>query len=406
MAMGQLKQRPHLRQDPGYRFRPLLSANPANWQLRTPGSAVAIHGRRRCKKNSHFLFRARSLQDRHNVDNLGASCGPQTGNPRDGAANHRNSAFIAGGIAACGAVTATHPFETVKIRFVPALLALSPSWRCRRELKDKVHQPHQYRGPLQGVSVIVRNEGVRGIYRGIGCAYVYQVLLNGCRLGFYEPMRHGLASLIYNDGSKQSLGINMFCGAGSGIMGAAAGSPFFLVKTRLQSFSPFLPVGTQHKYRNAWNGLSSIYHNEGVRGLYRGVGAAMIRTGFGSSVQLPTYFFAKRRLVRHLGMEEGLPLHLASSTVSGFVVCCVMHPPDTIMSRLYNQNGNLYKGVFDCLSKTVRTEGLFAIYKGFLPHLARILPHTILTLTLAEQTNKLIRKLEDRILPTAALQNP
>jgi hypothetical protein len=28
----------------------------------------------------------------------------------------KNRAFIAGGIAACGAVTATHPFETVKIR--------------------------------------------------------------------------------------------------------------------------------------------------------------------------------------------------------------------------------------------------------------------------------------------------
>ncbi|KAI1484511.1 hypothetical protein F5X96DRAFT_675557 [Biscogniauxia mediterranea] len=59
------------------------------------------------------------------------------------------------------------------------------------------------------------------------------------------------------------------------------------------------------------------------------------------------------------------------------------------MSRLYNQNGNLYKGVFDCLGKTIRTEGFLAIYKGFLPHLARILPHTILTLSLAEQTNKL-----------------
>lgn len=69
------------------------------------------------------------------------------------------------------------------------------------------------------------------------------------------------------------------------------------------------------------------------------------------------------------------------------------------MSRLYNQNGNLYKGVFDCLAKTVRTEGFFAIYKGFMPHLARILPHTILTLSLAEQTNKLIRKLEAVILP-------
>ena len=26
--------------------------------------------------------------------------------------------FIAGGIAACGAVTATHPFETIKIRYL------------------------------------------------------------------------------------------------------------------------------------------------------------------------------------------------------------------------------------------------------------------------------------------------
>jgi solute carrier family 25, member 34/35 len=195
------------------------------------------------------------------------------------------------------------------------------------ELQDKGHQPRHYRGPLHGVSVIIRNEGLGGIYRGLGSAYIYQVLLNGCRLGFYEPMRAGLATLIFKDGQVQNLGINMFCGASSGIIGAAAGSPFFLVKTRLQSYSPFLPVGTQHQYRNAFNGLSQIYKGEGVRGLYRGVGAAMIRTGFGSSVQLPTYFFAKRRLVRHLGMEEGPALHLASSAVSGFVVCCVMHPP-------------------------------------------------------------------------------
>lgn len=74
---------------------------------------------------------------------------------------------------------------------------------------------------------------------------------------------------------------------------------------------------------------------------------------------------------------------------------------DTVMSRLYNQHGNLYNGVLDCLAKTVRTEGFFAIYKGFLPHLARILPHTILTLSLAEQTNKLVRKVEGLILPIA-----
>ena len=55
----------------------------------------------------------------------------------------------------------------------------------------------------------------------------------------------------------------------------------------------------------------------------------MVRTGFGSSVQLPTYFFAKRRLVRHLGFEDGPALHLTSSAASGVAVCIVMHPPGT-----------------------------------------------------------------------------
>lgn len=294
-------------------------------------------------------------------------------------------AFLAGGIAACGAVTVTHSFETVKIRL-----------QLQGELQSDAVK--KYRGVFHGVKVILQNEGPKGLFRGIGCAYVYQVLLNGSRLGFYEPIRSGLTSALYGDASVQSLGINVFSGASSGILGAAAGSPFFLVKTRLQSYSPFLPVGTQHKYKNAWDGLRQIHHNEGIKGLYRGVGAAMVRTGFGSSVQLPTYFFAKRRLVRHLGMEEGPALHFASSTASGFVVCCVMHPPDTIMSRMYNQTGNLYKGVWDCLYKTISTEGIFAIYKGYFAHLARILPHTILTLSLAEQTNKFVRGLEDRFL--------
>ena len=153
------------------------------------------------------------------------------------------------------------------------------------------------------------------------------MVLNGCRLGFYEPLRKGVTTAIFNDGNVQSLSLNIFSGASSGVLGAAAGSPFFLVKTRLQSYSPFLPVGTQHGYKNSVDGLRKIGRSEGIKGLYRGVGAAMIRTGFGSSVQLPTYFFAKRRLVKHLEMQEGLALHLASSTASGFVVCCVMHPP-------------------------------------------------------------------------------
>lgn len=186
-------------------------------------------------------------------------------------------AFIAGGLAACGAVTATHPFETVKIRL-----------QLQGELQAKDVAVKKYKGVLHGVRVIAQNEGLKGLYRGIGCAYIYQILLNGCRLGFYEPIRSAGTKLVFHDPNVQSLGVNIFAGAASGVLGAAAGSPFFLIKTRLQSYSPFLPVGTQHKYRNAFDGLKQIYSAEGVRGLYRGMGASMIRTGFGSSVQLPT----------------------------------------------------------------------------------------------------------------------
>ena len=70
------------------------------------------------------------------------------------------------------------------------------------------------------------------------------------------------------------------------------------------------------------------------------------------------------------------------------------------MSRMYNQTGKLYSSAFDCFLKTVKTEGVLAIYKGYFAHLARILPHTILTLTLAEQTNRLMRRVENRVLPT------
>jgi solute carrier family 25 protein 34/35 len=126
----------------------------------------------------------------------------------------------------------------------------------------------------------------------------------------------------------------------------------------------------------------------------------MVRTGFGSSVQLPTYFFAKRMLTTHAGLSDGAPLHLLSSAASGVVVCVVMHPPDTVMSRMYNQTGNLYASAWDCLYRTVKAEGPLAVYKGFFAHLARILPHTVLTLSLAEQTNKLMRRVEERVVPS------
>ncbi|KAG8768999.1 Mitochondrial oxaloacetate carrier protein [Ceratobasidium sp. 428] len=216
-----------------------------------------------------------------------------------------------------------------------------------------------------------RNEGVRGVQRGLGPAYVYQILLNGSRLGFYEPFRKLFNSAIGLKPQEQMFASSMAAGAAS----ACLGNPLFLIKARMQAYSPALPVGAQHYYRNSVAALAEIFRAEGLRGYLRGMDAAILRTCMGSSVQLPSYNWTKTMLVKNgVASPDSTWTFLASSTVSGACVCLVMQPADTALTRMYNQPtvmgpngrmvGTLYKNPIDCLWKTLKTEGALAWYKG------------------------------------------
>lgn len=61
-----------------------------------------------------------------------------------------------------------------------------------------------------------------------------QILLNGSRLGFYEPIRQGTMSILGRPSSEQLFPVAVFAGAMSGIIGASLGNPLFLVKARMQ----------------------------------------------------------------------------------------------------------------------------------------------------------------------------
>lgn len=298
------------------------------------------------------------------------------------------ASFTAGGMAACMAVTFTNPIELVKTRM---------------QLQGEMSAVSQniYKNPLQGIAVIFRNEGIRGCQKGLIAAYIYQVGLNGSRLGFYEPIRNLLNNTFYPDHEShkvQSVPINVIAGASSGVIGAIAGSPLFLIKTRMQSYSNAVQLGDQTHYKGVWSGLRSIFKAEGIKGLYRGVDAAIVRTATGSSVQLPIYNTVKHSLVRNNIMSDGPGLHLTSSAVAGLGVAVVMNPWDVILTRIYNQKTNKYKGPLDCMIKTVKIEGVSALYKGFEAQVFRIAPHTILTLTFLEQTMKLVYAVESKVL--------
>ena len=67
--------------------------------------------------------------------------------------------FIAGGMAACFAVTLTNPLEVVKTRL-----------QLQGELAVRNQAPKVYTGVFQALGVIARNEGIRGLQKGLTTA--------------------------------------------------------------------------------------------------------------------------------------------------------------------------------------------------------------------------------------------
>lgn len=91
-----------------------------------------------------------------------------------------------------------------------------------------------------------------------------------------------------------------------------------------QAYSPALPIGTQHYYKNSREALARIFKVEGFRGIFRGMDAAILRTSMGSSVQLPSYNWTKTQIVsRGILPADSTLTFLASSTISGI---CVVRP--------------------------------------------------------------------------------
>ncbi|TPX77332.1 hypothetical protein CcCBS67573_g01396 [Chytriomyces confervae] len=300
-----------------------------------------------------------------------------TQEPKSQLATHARG-FIVGAIAACGAVTITNPMEVAKTRL-----------QLQGELSKTAAAagvPRQYNGALHAFIKIAQNEGLRGIQRGLAPGYWYQAIMNGTRLGFYEPVRNvmqgsidALAGVGAGTTGVGKVACMIASGASCGMLGAFLGSPLFLVKTRMQSYSPSMAVGAQHSY---------------------------VTGGVGSAVQLSTYDASKETLLKSgwfkpAGKDGSISLHFAASAFTSLFVCIAMNPFDVIMTRMYNQNhakggqGAMYASFVDCFAKTVRTEGPLALYKGFSAHYLRIGPHTILTFVFLEQVKKAASKILD-----------
>lgn len=121
-----------------------------------------------------------------------------------------------------GAVTFTNPFEVIKTRL-----------QLQGELlKRNAQLVLPYRNVAQAFVVVARSEGISGLQKGLAPAYAYQCILNGNRLGLYEPLKHVVDDILHiSKGHPLEMVSMMLSGAVSGIAGAFFASPLFLIKT-------------------------------------------------------------------------------------------------------------------------------------------------------------------------------
>ena len=72
-------------------------------------------------------------------------------------------------------------------------------------------------------------------------------------------------------------------------------------------------------------------------------------------------------------MKESIQLHVSASLCSGLVSTVFCTPADVIKSRMMQQNSP-YKGIINCIHKTVSEESILSLYKGFFPIWFRLAP--------------------------------
>ena len=116
-----------------------------------------------------------------------------------------------------------------------------------------------------------------------------------------------------------------------------------------------------------------------------------------SMAQLGTYDHAKSTYREWLGLNDGVPLHLVSSVTSGVVACTISLPIDLTKTRMQNQtvlpDGQLqYRSIHQTAKTIVAQDGVLALWKGFLPYLARGGGHTVMMFLFVEQYRALVTR--------------
>lgn len=305
--------------------------------------------------------------------------------------------FVEGGIASIIAGCSTHPLDLIKVRMQlqgessGSVQPLRPALAFQTTT-TRINLPPPRVGPIAVGVKIIQQDGVKALFSGVSATMLRQTLYSTTRMGLYDVMKQK-----WTDPETGNMPLMTKIGAGliAGGVGAAVGNPADVAMVRMQADGR-LPAAQRRNYKSVVDAISQMRKSEGITSLWRGSSLTVNRAMLVTASQLASYDQIKESILDNNLIKDGLGTHVTASFAAGFVASVVTNPVDVIKTRVMNMkvepgHAPPYSGAIDCAMKTVRSEGVMALYKGFIPTISRQGPFTVVLFVTLEQVRKLLK---------------
>jgi len=218
--------------------------------------------------------------------------------------------------------------------------------------------------------------GVAGIYRGVTAPLVAVTPLFAiCFWGYDMGQRVVRYTSKLKDEEDLSIGQLCIAGALSAIPSTVVAAPTERIKCVMQVQANSAENAAKNKTMLSF--AQEMYKTGGIRSLYRGGGATLLRDGPGSAIYFGTYELLKKKLCELQGVDKSqlsIPAVLTSGGFAGMAMWATCMPIDVLKSRFQTAPEGMYSGLLDVYKHLIREEGYAALFKGMGPAMIRAFP--------------------------------